>query len=221
VIDQSKLAELARFLIWTLGWELMKKNVNSKRRQRLAAPVISYSPVRCSPSAISIGLLLVLACGFIAGCDRQSSVDNGTTAKETQVLAYENTPGYEAVFGKPDNQANSPGSLSVNQQAIIDAQSQHLRRVEVVTSAQVWRTLPTDNNGLRHQKFLVRLNNGTTVLVANDLTMGQEVPVNPGDIVEMKGEYIWTRRGGVLHWTHHSDDAHVGGWIRLGDRTYQ
>lgn len=140
---------------------------------------------------------------------------------ETRVLSYENEPGYQAAFGQPNNLVAPQESLLAKQQGIIDAQAQHLRRVEVTTSAQVWRLLPIDENGWRHQKFLVRLNNGTTVLVANDLTMGQMVPVNPGDIVEIKGEYIWTRRGGVLHWTHHTDDAHQGGWIRLGEKIYQ
>ncbi len=141
--------------------------------------------------------------------------------KEVRALSYENEPGYEAAFGRPDDLPEPHESLMVSQQAIIDAQSRQLRRVEVVTSAQVWRLLPTDNKGLRHQKFLIRLNNGTAVLVANDLTVGQMVPVNPGDTVEIKGEYIWTSRGGVLHWTHRSDNDHPGGWIRLGDQIYQ
>ncbi|MBX9693137.1 MAG: DUF3465 domain-containing protein [Cyanobacteria bacterium] len=141
--------------------------------------------------------------------------------KEVRALSYEEEPGYEAAFGQPNGLADPHERLRATQQTIIDAQSRQLRRVEVVTSAQVWRLLPTDNNGLRHQKFLIRLNNGTTVLVANDLTMGQMVPVQPGDVVEIKGEYIWTKRGGVLHWTHRSDSAHPSGWIRLGDQTYQ
>jgi len=139
------------------------------------------------------------------------------------VLSYENEPGYDNAFNQPDELAAPPPSLLASEQGIIDAQAQRLRKVEVITSAQVWRLLPPEENskGFRHQRFLIRLNNGTTVLVANDLTMGQMVPLKVGEIVEMKGEYIWTRRGGVLHWTHHTDDRHVGGWIRLGKQIYQ
>ena len=162
----------------------------------------------------------LLFCAFFA-LQLSYADGNGLSTLENRVLGYENEPGYEAAFGQPNNLPNPEDRLLASQQTIVGAQSRHLRRVEVITSAQVWRLLPTDENGLRHQKFLIRLNNGTTVLVANDLTMGQMVPVKPGEIVEIKGEYIWTRKGGVLHWTHHTDDAHMGGWIRLGGQIYQ
>jgi len=168
----------------------------------------------------ALGCLTIVVV-LIAGLPPSFADGYEPTALEARVLSYENEPGYEAAFGQPNNMPTPQESLLVSQQGIIDAQTQQLRRVEVTTFVQVLRLLPTDENGWRHQKFLIRLNNGTTVLVANDLTMGQMVPVNPGDIVEIKGEYIWTRRGGVLHWTHHTDDAHPGGWIRLGGKVYQ
>jgi len=167
-------------------------------------------------------LCLLLSCQFLSGCQTSTLTNSGTQTKEQRALSYENEPGYEAAFGQPNLMPDPATNLTSTQQDIIQAQTQQLRKVELVTSAQVCRMLPTDNKGLRHQKFLVRLTNGTTVLVANDLTMGQMVPCHPGDTLEIKGEYIWTQRGGVLHWTHHSDTSeHPGGWIRLGSQTYQ
>ncbi|MBX9668124.1 MAG: DUF3465 domain-containing protein [Candidatus Obscuribacterales bacterium] len=166
--------------------------------------------------------ILCLLLPFLSGCNSSTSSLTDVNAKQKRVLSYEDEPGYEAAFGKPNDVPDTGENLTGYQQEIIQAQTQHLRKVEVLVNAQVCRLLPTDNNGLRHQKFLIRLTNGTTVLVANDITMGQEVPCNEGDILEIKGEYIWTRRGGVLHWTHHSDtNEHPGGWIRLGSQTYQ
>lgn len=166
-------------------------------------------------------LCLLLSCPFLSGCEPSTSLIN-SEAKEQRVLSYEDEPGYEAAFGAPNQLPDVAVDLSGNQQEILQAQAQKLRRVEVFINAQVCRLLPTDNRGLRHQKFLIRLTNGTTVLVANDLTVGQMVPCQVGDILQIRGEYIWTRRGGVLHWTHHSDTReHPGGWIRLGSQTYQ
>jgi len=74
-----------------------------------------------------------------------------------------------------------------------------------------------------HQKFLVLLSNGTTVLVAHNLKMAQAVPVHLGDLVTIHGEYIWNPKGGLIHWTHHCDlpYRHQGGWIELDGIRYQ
>ncbi len=171
---------------------------------------------------IMVAAIAICSC-FLEACSKTASQSTQLMqAKEDRALSYENEPGYQAAFGAPVSIANPAQNIQASQQGILDAQAQHMRKVEVELIAQVIRLLPTDENGLRHQKFLIRLTNGTTVLVANDLSMGQQVPLNPGDIVEIKGEFIWTRRGGVLHWTHHTDEAsHPGGWIRLGNQTYQ
>lgn len=180
-----------------------------------------------NPIKIRIPSVLALICltlfgSITSGCRLSSDAGVGTQTKEQRVLWYESEPGYEEAFGQPNEMPEPASDLQPSQQGILEAQAEQLRKVEVELTARVCRMLPTDNEGLRHQKFLIRLTNGTTVLVANDLTMGQMVPCHPGDILDLKGEYIWTKRGGVLHWTHHSDTSeHPGGWIRLGSQTYQ
>ncbi|CAN5517731.1 hypothetical protein BH10CYA1_BH10CYA1_54280 [soil metagenome] len=188
---------------------------------RMACGAVASCTIRNAVPLIAAVFYFSLSCCLTTGC-HPSSAGTRSSAVLERVLGYENEPAYDDACSQPIELA-SPRQPLDNQQEIIDAQAQRLRKVEVTTSAQIWRLLPTDENrkGFRHQRFLIRLNNGTTILVANDLTVGQMVPVNAGDIVEMKGEYIWTRRGGVLHWTHHSDDQHVGGWIRLGNQIYQ
>jgi hypothetical protein len=60
------------------------------------------------------------------------------------------------------------------------------------------------------------------VLVAHNVDLAPRVPLESRDIVEIKGEFEWNERGGVLHWTHADPRArHEGGWIRHEGKEYQ
>jgi hypothetical protein len=91
--------------------------------------------------------------------------------------------------------------------------------VEVETGGRVVRLLPDDRQGSPHQRFLLRVGGGMTVLVAHNLDLASRVSVAPGDSVELRGEYEWNPKGGVIHWTH-PDPAgrHEEGWIRQAVR---
>ncbi|MBS1993313.1 MAG: DUF3465 domain-containing protein [Cyanobacteria bacterium SZAS LIN-2] len=105
---------------------------------------------------------------------------------------------------------------------VIAAQNNQARRVEVTLTAPVRKLLPDDTKGLQHQRFLLQLSNGSTVLVAHDIDMAPRVPINAGDTVTVHGEYIWNQKGGVIHWTHHSDNGrHEGGYIDFQGQRYQ
>ncbi len=94
--------------------------------------------------------------------------------------------------------------------------------VWVQASGEVARVLPDDNEGSRHQRFLVELNNGHTVLIAHNIDLAPKVPLSRGDVVEFRGEYEWNDRGGVVHWTHHDPRGRKeGGWISHRKKTYE
>ena len=106
--------------------------------------------------------------------------------------------------------------------AVAEAFRTHRSNVEVETGGRVLRVLPDDHEGSRHQRFLVRVAGGISLLVAHNIDLAPRVPVAPGDSVELRGEYEWNDRGGVIHWTHHDPDGRrEGGWIRHGGRLYQ
>jgi len=106
--------------------------------------------------------------------------------------------------------------------AVLTAQAQHAIQVEVNVTAKVKKILREDTQGLPHQRFLIELSNGSTVLIAHDLKMAPAVPISPGDIVSIRGEYIWNKLGGLIHWTHHSDTPkHENGWIDFMNVRYQ
>ena len=86
----------------------------------------------------------------------------------------------------------------------------------------VSRLLPDDRDGSRHQRFLLRLEGGQTLLVAHNIDLAPRVPLEPGDAVRFRGQYEWNDRGGVVHWTHHDPDGRrAGGWLEHDGRRYR
>jgi len=94
---------------------------------------------------------------------------------------------------------------------------------QVRGSGRVTRVLSDDNDGSRHQRFIVEVAPGRTVLIAHNIDLAPRVPsISVGDTVSFYGEYEWNDRGGVIHWTHHDPrGSHVGGWIEHKGRRYE
>lgn len=115
--------------------------------------------------------------------------------------------------------ARSPLDDSSLQAAI----AQRQRDVLVQGHGEVIKLLPDDHDGSRHQRILLRLPMGGTLLVAHNIDLAPRVAsLERGDTVEFQGEYIWNDKGGVLHWTHHDPARrHPGGWLRHDGRTYE
>jgi hypothetical protein len=95
--------------------------------------------------------------------------------------------------------------------------------IQVKASGTVTRVLPDDNDASRHQRFIVELASGQTLLVAHNIDLADRVAsLQPGDRVEFSGEYEWNAQGGVIHWTHRDPQGrHVDGWISHEGHTYQ
>jgi hypothetical protein len=92
----------------------------------------------------------------------------------------------------------------------------------VTVSGRVLRTLADDDEGSRHQRFIVELSPDITLLVAHNIDLADRVPLTKGDGVTVSGEYEWNRQGGVIHWTHHDPQGRRdGGWIEHRGVTYR
>jgi len=95
--------------------------------------------------------------------------------------------------------------------------------VQLEIDAKVQKLLPDDTNGRRHQRFIVELADGHTILIAHNIDLAPRIAnLKVGDQVSVLGEYEWNEKGGVLHWTHHDPaKQHPGGWIRHQGSQYQ
>ncbi len=98
----------------------------------------------------------------------------------------------------------------------------HRSDIDVEGHGVVERLLADDQQGSPHQRFLVRLAHGQTLLVAHNLDLASRIPLRVGEAVEFRGVYEWNDRGGVVHWTH--DDPHGrrrGGFVQHAGRRYE
>lgn len=87
---------------------------------------------------------------------------------------------------------------------------------------QVARILSDDNEGSRHQRFVLELDDGHSVLVAHNIDLAERVPLARNDLISLRGRYEWNARGGVIHWTHHDPEGRgPGGWVKSGSETYR
>jgi hypothetical protein len=94
------------------------------------------------------------------------------------------------------------------------------RDVLVEGTGKVARVLRDDLEGSRHQRFLLVLTDGTTVLIAHNIDLAPRLEgLRVGDTVRFRGEYEWNEKGGVVHWTHHDPAGrHPGGWLEAAGR---
>jgi hypothetical protein len=110
--------------------------------------------------------------------------------------------------------SNDAGSVAVGNADVEAAFTTQRSGQWVETSGQVVRVLADDSKGSRHQRFILELDGGQTLLVAHNIDLARRLPLARGDRVALRGRYEWNQRGGILHWTHHDPDGSLrGGWI--------
>lgn len=72
----------------------------------------------------------------------------------------------------------------------------------------------------RHQDFVVEVSSGRgeqqLILIAHNIDISTEVPLQEGDDVIVHGELDLDRTGPVIHWTHHDPRGrHAPGFIQI------
>lgn len=129
-------------------------------------------------------------------------------------------------YGTLQQQGFSPSipvSTSNENHLLEDAQARRLSDIQLTGQGIVVKVLRDDLEGSRHQRFILDIGSGKTVLVSHNIDLAPRVEnILEGDSVAFAGEYEWNSKGGVVHWTHHDPAGrHPGGWIKHKGRTYQ
>ena len=117
----------------------------------------------------------------------------------------------------------STNPASSQQSNIEQLVQQQRSNVQVKITAQVFKLLRDDLDGSRHQRFLIKLSGGETILIAHNIDLAPRLDdLEKGDIITLHGEYEWNEKGGVIHWTHHDPAGHhIDGWIKHQGHVYQ
>lgn len=158
---------------------------------------------------LRIALLLVLA--GIALFNQLRGPGNGSSSPAGPVTTTPAPAEFSPTSATADNR--------VLKRAYLNRQSDVL----VTGQGRVIKLLPDDLKGSRHQRILVEIEPGHTILIAHNIDLAPRLnSLKKGDTLHFKGEYEWNTKGGVVHWTHHDPAGrHEGGWLQLQGKRYQ
>ena len=108
-------------------------------------------------------------------------------------------------------------------EALYALMAQQRSGVMVAGEGVVQKVLKDDNEGSRHQRFILDVGQGKTLLIAHNIDVAPRVPdVRMGESVRFYGQYESNAQGGVLHWTHHDPAGrHAHGWLEYQGKRYQ
>lgn len=120
--------------------------------------------------------------------------------------------------------SNNPNDVAQgSDERFLHAYENRQSNLQLSGQGVVEKLLSDDLDGSRHQRFILRLASGQTLLVAHNIDLAPRInDLKVGDMVAFYGEYEWNQRGGVIHWTHHDPRGrHPHGWLKHRGVTYQ
>jgi len=105
--------------------------------------------------------------------------------------------------------------LSENNEILKNAFDNNQSDIQISGSGDVILLLPDDLIGDKHQKFILELTSGQTLLISHNIDLAPRIDtLQVGDTIGFYGEYEWNIEGGAIHWTHDDPSGiHVNGWL--------
>lgn len=96
-------------------------------------------------------------------------------------------------------------------------------KLQIGGTGKVSKILDDDLKGSHHQRFIIKLATGQTLLIAHNIDLAERIDALViGDQIDFYGEYEWNEKGGVIHWTHHDPRGkHIAGWLVHNGKVYQ
>lgn len=169
---------------------------------------------------LSIGAIIVILVAAYLGIDLKQEksleqVDQSfTTTTSSDVENIENSTEQKQIIQPKNSSLNHQNQQGLD--TIRQAYETKLSNIQVQSSGKVKAILKDDREGSQHQKFILALENGLTVLVAHNIDLAPRLEnLQKGDLVKFFGEYEYSEQGGVIHWTHHDPNRHhEDGWLK-------
>ncbi len=117
----------------------------------------------------------------------------------------------------------SAGSISKSDRILQRAWRLHQSEFQVTVAGKVIVLLSDDHEGDRHQRFIVELESGQTILVVHNIDLALRIKkLRKNAKVKVRGEYIWNSQGGLVHFTHDARYGdHPGGWVKFRGKKYR
>lgn len=162
-----------------------------------------------------VGALIVLAVLYKAGLlEKVSQTSQPSTPQTGQTSQTSQT------FQTSQTSPRSPSSVTT---AAEEGERRPVPPGAYHGFGKVYRLLPDDNEGTTHQRFLLRLDDGSSLLVAHNTSLAPRLNgLKPGDVVEFCGEFVDNDKGGLVHWTHRDPRGrHAAGWLRHNGKIYE
>lgn len=137
---------------------------------------------------LSIGAIIVVLIAAFFGIDLQQFQSETSNTPSTST-ARTSQDEKEQLDVQRDTLQDDVQGVQLIERAFERKQSD----LQVRASGQVIAVLADDNEGSRHQKFILKLNNGQTVLVAHNIDLSPRIAnIAKGDTVEFFGEYEYS-----------------------------
>ena len=145
--------------------------------------------------------------------------------KLSPALLFAAIVGIAAVLGVGYYWRSQPGAgyevepgFATLEHAFFDHRSEFMTEV----SSTVARIMLDDRSDPRSQKFVIRLENGQSVLIVHDQVAAKRVPVAIGDTVSVRGLYRWSETGGTVLFTEMDPSPRRRhGWVEFDGKRYQ
>ncbi len=117
---------------------------------------------------------------------------------------------------------NAPMRTAAAKTVAHSARTREIQPGAMSGCGKVVRILKDDQDGIRHQRFIIRRADGSTLLIAHNIDLAPRVPVKVDDTIEFCGEYEWNAKGGVIYWTHRCPrNRHFHGWLKHENKYYE
>ena len=164
--------------------------------------------------------LILLIALVLSACPQTESTSGSTqpSSQSTIDVKTQNTTISFQSLSENKPLAEAPSNVS----SVTHLFAKKASNAQVEDSGEVVKVLADDMNGSRHQRFLVRVVSGQTLLFAHNIDLAPRInDIKVGDVVSFRGEYEYNPKGGIIHWTHHDPQGqHDAGWIKHNGKTY-